>query len=44
MIDLRFEELMARIEERKQFISKELIHKYDTAIFKANDKIRACKD
>lgn len=33
-----------KLEERKMSISKEIMHKYENAIFKANDKMRVCKD
>ena len=31
---------MAKIEERKLILSKEIINKYDQALFKVNDRIR----
>lgn len=44
IIDGKFRELFQKLDERKNQISKELMHKYESAIFKVNDKVRMCKD
>jgi primosomal protein N'' len=44
IIDNKFKELYSKLEERKAYLTKELTHKFDTNLFKVNDKLRACKD
>lgn len=41
LIDKKFQDLMAKLEERKNAITKDILTKYDNALFKINDKIRA---
>lgn len=44
IIDMRFKELQQRLEDRKAMISKDIMHRFDNAIFKVNDKMRMIKE
>jgi hypothetical protein len=44
MIDKKFKEILAKVEERKVMLSKEIMYKYESAMFKVNDKLKACKE
>lgn len=44
IIDEKFSELARKLEERKQQLSRELLHKYEHAVFRINDKDRICKE
>lgn len=41
---MKFKELITKLEERKSLLSREILHKYESAIFKLNDKLRTCKE
>ncbi|CDW72594.1 kelch motif family protein [Stylonychia lemnae] len=40
LIDQKFKDLIQKIEERKQQISREVLHKYESAVFKVADKLK----
>eukprot|EP00347_Sterkiella_histriomuscorum_P015469 403356908 len=44
IIDIKFLELIRKIEERKTLISRDVLNRYDQSIFKLNDKIQMVEE